>query len=200
MEAGFRQEVFNVVLAQILEKHGVISAPEIILHAKPTQKRRMPDVLVTFLGLRLMIEGEVDDAPQAEERALNSARQRVEEGLAHIGVAVVYPAFLRKIGKFEQLRKELEDSHLRVAIIDESGETGFSSASVKQFPDMLNSTFEKLVQEDVVKRATAILDEAVEKVFPFFVTVPGFPEEAMKILGIRAFPRRRKPGADEEEE
>ena len=33
METGFREEVFNVLLAQILEEHGVISAPERIIKA-----------------------------------------------------------------------------------------------------------------------------------------------------------------------
>ena len=66
MESGFRQEVFNVLLAQILVRHGIISAPEIILKAKPGMKRRMPDVLVDFLGLRLIIEGEVEDSLGAE--------------------------------------------------------------------------------------------------------------------------------------
>jgi hypothetical protein len=200
MGSGFRQEVFNVLLAQILERHGVISAPEIILKAKPGMKRRMPDVLVSFLGLRLVIEGEVEDAPKAEERALNSARRRVEEGLAHIGVAVVYPAFLRKIDKFDQVQRELEDCQLTVAIVDESGETGFSSANVKQLPEMLNNTFDKLLQEDVVNRAAAILDEAVEKVAPVFAAIPGFPQEAAKILGIRALPTRKKSTANEEGE
>ncbi len=200
METGFRQEVLNVMLAQILARHGVISAPEIILKAKPGMKRRMPDVLVSFLGLRLVIEGEVEDAPKAEVRALNSARQRVEEGLAHIGVAVVYPAFLRKIEKFDQVQMELEDCQLRVAIVDESGETGFSPANAEQLPEMLNNTFDKLLQEDVVNRAAAILDEAVEKVAPAFAAIPGFAQEAARILGIRALPIRKKPAKGEEEE
>jgi hypothetical protein len=34
MESGFREEVFNVILAQILEEHGVISAPERIIKAR----------------------------------------------------------------------------------------------------------------------------------------------------------------------
>ena len=96
MDTIFREEVFNVILAQILEEHGVISAPERIIKARPGMTRRMPDVLVYFRGLRLIIEGKIEDAPNAEENALNSARKRVEEGLAHIGVGVVYPAFLRK--------------------------------------------------------------------------------------------------------
>ncbi|MFZ5453240.1 MAG: hypothetical protein ACOZF2_15385 [Thermodesulfobacteriota bacterium] len=197
MDTGFRQEVLNVLLAQILGRHGVISAPEIILKAKPGIKRRMPDVLVSFLGLRLIIEGEVEDAPKAEERALDSARQRVEEGLAHIGVAVVYPAFLRKIDKFDQVQRELEDCQLKVAIVDESGETGFSSANVEQLPEMLNNTFDKLLQEDVVNRAASILDEAVEKVAPVLAAIPGFPQKAANILGIRALPKRKKATKDE---
>jgi len=199
METGYRQEVFNVLLAQILGRHGVISAPEIILKAKPGMKRRMPDVLVSFLGLRLIIEGEVEDAPKAEDRALNSARQRVEEGLAHIGVAVVYPALLRKIDKFDQVKRELEDCQLKVAIVNESGESGFTVANIKQLIDKLYQTFDQLIQEDVVKRATAILDEAVEKVAPVFAKIPGFPEEAARILGIRALPTRRKRKEEEGE-
>ena len=124
----------------------------------------------------------------------------MEEGLAHIGVAVVYPAFLRNLDKLDQVQRELEDCQLRVAIVDESGETGFSSASVKQIPDMLSNTFDKLVQEDVVQRATEILDEAVEKVAPVFAAIPGFPQEAAKILGIRALPIRKKSSEDEEGE
>jgi len=200
METGFREEVFNVILAQILEEHGVISAPERIIKARPGMTRRMPDVLVYFRGLRLIIEGKVEDASNAEESALNAARQRVEEGLAHIGVAVVYPALLRKMGRLGQLRSELEESQLRLAIVSESGETGFTSANVKQLIDMLYQTFDQLVQEDVVKRATAILDEAVEKAAPVFAAIPDFPSEAAKILGIRALPSRKKSAEDEEGE
>ncbi|MGA8572033.1 MAG: hypothetical protein ACLP7A_16205 [Desulfobaccales bacterium] len=200
METSSREEVFNVILAQILEEHGVISAPERIIKARPGVARKMPDVLVYFRGLRLIIEGKVDDTHNAEESALNSARQRVEEGLAHIGVAVVYPALLRKLEKPSQLKKGLENSELRVAIFNESGETGFSSANIKQLTNMLYQTFDQLVQEDVVSRATAILDEAVEKLAPVLAAIPDFPSEAAKILGIRALPSRKKRHKEEEGE
>lgn len=200
METGFREEVLNVVLAQILEEHGVISAPERIIKARPGRTRRLPDVLVYFRGLRLIIEGKVEDAPNAEESAMSAARQRVEEGLAHIGVAVVYPAGLRKIERTSQLKKGLEESRLRVAISSESGESGFTSANIGQLADMLYQTFDQLVKEDVVKSATEILNEAVEKVAPVFAAIPGFPGEAAKILGIRSLPRRKKSSEDEEGE
>jgi hypothetical protein len=200
MDAGFREEVFNVILAQILEEHGVISAPERIIKARPGMTRRMPDVMVYFRGLRLIIEGKIEDASNAEENALNSARKRVEEGLAHIGVGVVYPALLRKLKGPSQLKKGLENSELRVGIISESGESGFASANVAQLIDMLYQTFDRLVQEDVVKRATEILNEAVEKAAPVLAAIPGFPGEAARILGIRALPARKKKKPIEEEE
>jgi len=199
METGFRQEVFNVILAQILEEHGVVSAPERIIKAKPGRTMRMPDVLVYFRGLRLIIEGEVEDALKAEERALNSARKRVEEGLAHIGVAVVYPASLRKIEKLSQLKKGLKESWLRVAIYNESGESGFTTTNIENIPNMLFQTFDQLVQEDVVKRATEILDEAVEQVAPVLATIPEFPGTAAKILGIRSLPNRKKSTENKDE-
>jgi hypothetical protein len=197
METGFREEVFNVILAQILEAHGVISAPERIIKAKPGAPRRMPDVLVDFLGLRLIIEGKVEDAPNAEESALNAARQRVEEGLAHIGVAVVYPALLRRIERASQLKKGLEENRVRVAIVSESGESGFSDTNMANIPNLLFQTFDQLVQEDVVKRATQLLDAAVEQVAPLLAAIPAFPREAARILGIRALPVRKKSAKKE---
>jgi len=200
METGFREEVFNVILAQILEEHGVISAPERIIKARPGMTRKMPDVLVYFRGLRLIIEGKVEDAPNAEESALSAARQRVEDGLAHIGVAVVYPMSLRKLERASQLKKGLEECELRVAMVSESGESGFSTANIAQLIDMLYQTFDRLVKEDVVKRATEILNEAVEKAAPVLAAIPGFPGEAARILGIRALPVRKKKKPLEEEE
>jgi len=197
MASGFREEVFNVLLAQILEEHGVISAPERIIKARPDMARRMPDVLVDFLGLRLIIEGKVEDAPNAEETALNAARQRVEEGLAHIGVAVVYPALLRKIERPSQLKKGLEENRLRVAIVSESGESGFSDTNMENIPNLLFQTFDQLVQEDVVKRATELLDAAVEQAAPLLAAIPAFPREAARILGIRALPVRKKSAPEE---
>jgi len=87
-----------------------------------------------------------------------------------------------------------------VGIISESGESGFASANVAQLIDMLYQTFDRLVQEDVVKRATEILNEAVEKAAPVLSAIPGFPGEAARILGIRALPARKKKKPIDEEE
>ena len=69
IDADYRQEVLNVILAQLLQDRGIVSVPEGIIKSIDN-RRRMPDVLVDFLGLRMMIEGEVSDQRDAEEQAL----------------------------------------------------------------------------------------------------------------------------------
>ena len=79
MKHNYRQEVFNVLLAQLLQERGVITAPEDVLKPSPSSKRKMPDVLVDYWGLRIAIEGEVDDQPNYGEKALDSAKKRVNK-------------------------------------------------------------------------------------------------------------------------
>lgn len=111
---GYRQEVFNVLLAQVLQERGVVSAPEQILHVKG-HGRKMPDVIVNFRGLRTAIEGEIGYRPNAYQLALQSAQQRVEQGIAHIGIAVVYPEHLGTLD-FQTLQTQFAQTEFRKRI------------------------------------------------------------------------------------
>jgi hypothetical protein len=199
---GYRQEVFNVILAQILQDRGVISVPEKVIKAflaKPGQ-RRMPDIMVNFMGLRTVIEGEVDDQPDAKNRALESARKRVEDGIAHIGVAVIYPAFLRQL-ELGPLKFQMADCQYEVAVVAESefGERGFNSGDVNYLAEVLRKTFDQLVKEDVVTQAVALLDTGIDKFALAVRHCPGFPLKAAQTLGIRAMPPKKKPKDEEPE-
>ncbi len=59
---AFRQEVLNVLLAQLLHERGLVAAPEQVLR-RPEEAVAMPDVLVDFQGLRMAIEGELPREP-----------------------------------------------------------------------------------------------------------------------------------------
>ena len=156
-----RQEVFNVILAQLLQERGAIVAPESILYTGAQRARQMPDVIVNYQGLRTAIEGEVD-APAAREKALASAAHRVETGVAHIGIGVVYPASLRAV-EFSQLKAELARAQLEIVVTTEAGNTGFTKGDVDYLERALRSTFEQLIQEDVVAESVALLDVAVDQ-------------------------------------
>lgn len=195
MKVGYRQEVFNVVLALILQERGVISVPEKVITevlAKPG-KRRMPDILVNFMGLRTVIEGEVGDQPDARKKALESARKRVEEGIAHIGVAVIYPDSLRQL-ELSQLKSVMAECQYEIAVVAESefGERGFNSGNVNYLAEVLRKTFDQLVKEDVVAQAVALLDSGIEKVAAAVRHCPGFVPNAARALGIRTLPPKKK--------
>jgi hypothetical protein len=192
MPDGFRQEVINVALARLLQGRGLVTAPEYIFDATLERGRKMVDVLVYYRGLRTAIEGEVADQPQATARALESARRRVEEGIAHIGVAVVYPESLRHV-KFGELTERLSACVLQIALVSEAGETGYASGDVGYLATALAGTFERLIREDVVGAAVRILDESVSWFASALALRPGVIGRLMNCLGIRGVGERRTP-------
>ena len=196
MGNAYRQEVFNVLLAQLLQERGVITAPESIIKLGFKKLRRMPDVIVNFHGLRTAIEGEISNQPDAEKKALDSARRRVEEGIAHIGIAIVYPGRLSKVA-FVHLKSELANGELYIAILTESGETGFVTGNVDYLESALRHTFEQLVQEDVVAAAVAELDVGIGQFADAIVENEGAVGRMADILGVRALPGKE---VDEEED
>lgn len=87
-----RQEVLNTELARLLCQQGLVALPE-----QRLKQGKMPDLLLPFRGFYLVIEAEVDDQLQAQDRAWRKAVERVEQGLAHLALALVYPAALREL-------------------------------------------------------------------------------------------------------
>lgn len=157
MSTRYRQEVLNVVLAELLGERGAVVAPETIHYVG--KERHMPDVIVKFQGLRIAIEGEIE-APKAQEKAIESASKRVEVGLTHIGIGVVYPSYLRTA---KDLKTELAKAALDIAVVTESKTTDFATGNVDNLERILRSTFEQLIQEDVVAEAVVLLDVAVDR-------------------------------------
>ncbi len=191
MPHNYRQEVFNVLLAQLLEERGIVSAPEDVLKTTPDSPRKMPDVLVDFSGLRTVIEGEVDDQYNYGPKAISSARKRVEQGIAHIGVAIIYPKSLRE-HPFTKLKSQLSKSELRIAVVTEGGESKFVKGTVDQLGEILRRTFGELVQEDVVAQAVAALEAGIEKFAGTISEKPGIIARLADVLGIRELPEREK--------
>src|SRR5262245_14226028 len=105
MAFEFREEVLNVELAKLLENRGLLSVPETIRAATAGRNHRLPDITIADLwGLRTTLEGKFDGGAQARNQVLQQARERVEEGISSIGVAVAYPPDLRSASGMPDLR------------------------------------------------------------------------------------------------
>ncbi|MGB9590622.1 MAG: N-6 DNA methylase, partial [Candidatus Hydrothermia bacterium] len=192
----FRQEVLNVALAEILDEMGLVPVPEGII--KNAGQNKMPDVLVEIQGLRLMIEGEVGTQETAAvKKAANSAKSRIEGGLAHIALGVVYPEFLVEMTSWEGLKEKIREETLLFRIFTESKETEIFKGNPRALAEALRRTVEELAQEDVVKEAVTIMEAGLEVLTREVLPKPGVIGRFAIALGIS--PPESKKKKDEED-
>ncbi|MBI3462468.1 MAG: hypothetical protein HY000_05320 [Planctomycetes bacterium] len=186
-----RQEVVNVLLAQLLQERELIAAPEQVLRLAATGTR-LPDVLVDFQGLRLAIEAEYATAENAKKAAYDKASQRVEQGIAHIGMAVVYPSRLRTAA-FARLRAELAKAPLLFTIVTESDVTDgflfttgkFERGTLDDLIDSLRRSYEQLVKDETLERAVQMLETHIETFITALAVQPATTQRLAQALGVR---------------
>jgi hypothetical protein len=203
-----RQEVLNVVLAQLLQERGFVAAPEQVLRYGAGE-RRLPDVIIDFQGLRLAIEAEFD-GDNAQEVAWDKARMRVEEAISHIGVAVVYPRRLQRLA-FDRLKSALERCSLQYAVVTEANEPGtqlvlfgehtrgdiisrFSRGSIDDLGNAIRRSYEQLVRDETLDRAVALLETMIGGFMAALESQPATTDRIASTLGIQRIPQNNLRG------
>jgi len=141
----------------LLCQHGLVALPE-----QRLKQGVMPDLLLPFRGFYLVIEAEVDDQPQAQEQAWCKAVERVEQGLAHLALALVYPASLREL-PFSQLGDALRATQLRFSLcappIPDAPD--WRTGDLNALTTTLQHAYQSLASEDEVRAAVEHLKQGV---------------------------------------
>ncbi|MEZ4525321.1 MAG: N-6 DNA methylase [Desulfobacterales bacterium] len=158
-EHRHREESVNTQLALLLTQHGVDAESETIQHSG----RHRPDVMFTLGGLRVIIEGKFSDTPDAENTVLSDALKRVQIGICHMAVALVYPKDIRTVPT-GQLGKILSGSRLRFLIVSEAGHTEWSDAIPSEILAALRRVHEALIKDDIVAQSAKRLSEKIEAI------------------------------------
>jgi hypothetical protein len=197
-KVNFREEVLNVVLAELLEQRGMLSVPETIRKSIARRTRDLPDILVgDLLGIRIVIEGRFDKGKQSRDSLLKDAKERVEQGISPVCLAVLYPEELRSAESLPKLRRNLTKATFGIRVISESGDGDWSSGSIDDIADALRRSYELLVSEDVVIHSVAEIEDAIETASEVFVHSGALKERFRVSLGIPADTDR---DTDEDEE
>jgi hypothetical protein len=199
---AIRQEVLNVLLAQLLIERGLPAESEQIVNFRQ-QSRQIPDVIVDFQGLRLAIEGEFASRSRrtlssAENKAIQAALRRVEQGIAHISVALIYPSVLRSI-PFSSLKGELARSSLRFAIITESYQqelslfpgkepVQFTEGNIDALAEAIRRAYEQLIRDEVLERAVALIEASMERFITALATQRAATERFKSVLEVKELP------------
>lgn len=194
-----REEVINVVLADLLSERGLLSVPESIRRSVTGRGRRLPDVTIADLwGVRTVIEGRIGDDQAVRDALLRTASGRVEEGISPICLAVMYPPALRKITSLAGLRRALERTPVLVRVISEGSDGDWAETTVDGLTDLLRRSYELLVGEDVVATAVEDLGQAIDAASESIAAARATPVRLRTLLGIPE--ETGKPAEDEEED
>jgi SAM-dependent methyltransferase len=173
-----REEVLNVQLAMVLASQGLVALPEQRL------PDALPDVLVIFNGLRLCLEGKVADQKQAEHLVWRKARERVDRGIAHLALALLYPPELRHVA-LSQLPDALKRSRLRFSVCEPFTERAqWQEGDLSVLTATLQLAYQRLASEDEVTKAVDILRDGVEELSREFLSAGVSAERVAKPLGI----------------
>jgi len=186
MDRHSREEVLNIALAHLLRQHGIISAAEQITTLPATGSRAMPDVLVEYRNLRLIIEGKIDRNPGARRQVQKQAYDRVVSGLAHLAIAVLYPQDLATATDHESV---LAQSRLQISVFGEfsqSENAPWEQGSVDDIADLLMRSYDQMVRGDVVHQAADTIRQATEDFSIVFRDSPAALDRAVQALGIHS--------------
>jgi hypothetical protein len=123
----------------------------------------MPDVIVSLRGLRCAIEGRIDSAPDTRKELAEKARQRVDSGIAHMAVAVLYPPHLRTV-EFAKTADALRNEKLDFSILTESAEEAWRCGSLDALLVDLRRSYRRLADDDVVARSVDLIRSGMEDV------------------------------------
>ncbi|MCL2021126.1 MAG: N-6 DNA methylase [Betaproteobacteria bacterium] len=191
MKQRHREEVINTHLAILLTRHGVNAEAETIHQSGHAR----PDVLFTLGGLRVIIEGKFADVPDADSVVLGDATRRIDTGMCHVAVALVYPKTLRAAST-TTLEKTLAASSLRFVIVSETGQTEWAESSPAEILSALRRVHEALTRDDIVAASARKLSERIENIAALWAGQAAVCDRLSKLLGM---PARRGETADEKE-
>jgi hypothetical protein len=194
-KVDFREEVLNVALAELLEQRGMLSVPETIRKSIARRTRDLPDILVgDLLGVRIVIEGRFDSGKPSRDSLLKDSKERVENGISPVCLAVLYPPELRAAESLPKLRKNIEKATLGIRVISENSDGDWSEGTVDDIADTLRRSYELLVSEDVVVSSVAEIEDAIDFASDVFVHTPAFTGRFRKALGIPAETESKNEG------
>jgi hypothetical protein len=176
-----REESVNTQLAVLLTRHGIIAESETVQQSG----QQRPDVMFMLDGLRVIIEGKFSDTPNADNVVLSDALKRVQSGICHIAVAIVYPKDIRTAST-PRLDEVLKTSQLKFLIISEAGQTEWTEASPSEILASLRRVHESLIRDDIVSESAGRLSERIELIASLWVGQPATCDRLSDLLGMPA--------------
>jgi hypothetical protein len=156
----FKEEVINVILAELLIECGLPAEPETI------RRRKAPDVFIPLEGVKVNLEGRFVNSA-ASKTLKNDVRKRIEQGIAEIGAAVNYPEDLREAEGIVELKEKLKNVLLDTTIIYYASSglkmIGGGGLNLQRLAETIQNTFSLIIKNDIVKQEVQEVQKVIEE-------------------------------------
>jgi hypothetical protein len=139
--------------------------------------------MVKFRGLRCALEGKLRDASQSSKSVLADAQGRIDQGVAHIAIAVVYPAELRA-AEFATLGRTLAETSLTFSVLTESEVGDWHNGGVTEIVAELRRAHDVIVRDDVLQQAVDTLSVGLAEVADALLSSRGACDRLIGLLGV----------------
>ena len=177
-----REEVINTYLAQVVTELGVVANAETVL----SRGQHRPDVLFQLRGLRVVIESKVGDTQSATVSALNDAKERVQNNIAHIAVAVVYPTKIATTPSNE-IYDKLKETKLKYSVVSENSTTAsWTTGTPADMMESVRRAQEMLAKNVLVEKTASRLSIHLENIAALWKGQTGPCENLADLLGMNA--------------
>lgn len=156
---SFREEQVNIQLAELLAKRGLDANAETIIG------RKLPDVLISLDGVKLVIEGRFT---KNTAQLLQDARARIEDGVADLSMALVYTSDLKTAESQDELRRGLEKASFDGTVFyvakDGIAEQSIVAGSIDDLVRTINLVFGLRIRNDIVRHQVESLSASLDRV------------------------------------
>lgn len=162
MSSGFREEVVNIKLAELLESRDIVSLPETVI-SDIVEGKRMPDIMTAhFWGVRTVIEGRIGQTDGTKSSLKEDCNKRIEEGIAPLSIAVAYPNEINSASSLDEIGDNLLAADLEINVFTEAGGQGWQQGDIDNLASLLRVAYEELVEENVVEASVESLDRSID--------------------------------------
>lgn len=132
----------------------------------------------------MVIEGRFNTSYNSRESLLKDSRERVEQGISPVCLAVLYPPEQRSAESLPQLRRNLEKARLEIRVISENSDGDWMEGRVDDIAEALRRSYELLVDEDVVVASVGEIASAIETASALFERTKTLKDRFRDALGI----------------
>jgi glycosyltransferase involved in cell wall biosynthesis len=175
-----REPVLNAILATWLGGR----PSEAALESIEERASRRQDIIASFRGLRCAIVGKLSDQPEASAFAIADARARIDQGIAQMAIAVVYPAELKELKPHRQ-SDAIGSSSFKFTVLTDVADGHWRIGGIDDILSVLRGAHELTIRDEALQQAVTAMSTGLTEISGTLIDDLAACDRLDRVLGMR---------------